>query len=121
MKNIQRQQGITGIGWLFILLVIGFTVLVVLKVFPMYTEYFSVKTSLTSLEKESLVGMDKAKIREMLMKRLDINDVKRAGKDDIEVTIGSGFVNVTVEYEAREPLFANISIVAEFKESIEVR
>ncbi|MDH5189825.1 MAG: DUF4845 domain-containing protein [Gammaproteobacteria bacterium] len=119
MKNINKQQGITGIGWLFILVIIGFSALVVLKMTPMYSEYFSVKTSMDSLAKESLGGKSKAQIYDMLSKRLDINDVKRVTREDVEITIRSGNVTVSVDYEARENLIGNVSLVAEFKYSIE--
>lgn len=119
MKNIHKQKGITGIGWLFILVVIGFSALVVLKMTPMYAEYFSVKSSMDSLAKETLSGKSKGQVREMLMKRLDVNDVNRVTKDDITITIRSGNIAVSVDYEARENLVANISLVADFKYSIE--
>ena len=119
MKNIHKQKGITGIGWLFILVVIGFSALVVLKMTPMYSEYFSVQSSLDSLANETLSGKSKAEIRSMLMKRLDINDVERVTKDEIEITIGSDGVTVYVEYEAREDLIGNIGLIADFSYSVE--
>lgn len=119
MKNRHKQKGITGIGWLFVLVIIGFSALVVLKMTPMYLEYFSVKTSLDSLAKETLPGKSKAEIRSMLMKRLDINDVDRVTKDDIEIIIRGGDVTVSIDYEAREDLVGNVGLIADFSYSIE--
>jgi hypothetical protein len=85
----------------------------------MYSEYFSVKSSLDSLANETLSGKSKVAIRAMLMKRLDINDVNRVTKEDIEITIRGSDVTVSVEYEARENLVGNVSLVADFSYSIE--
>ncbi|MDH5435588.1 MAG: DUF4845 domain-containing protein [Gammaproteobacteria bacterium] len=120
MKNIKKQKGITGIGWLFILIVIGFSTLVILKLTPMYSQYFSIKSSLDSLSKETLSGKSKADIYSMLWKRLDVNDVDDViTKDDVIITIRGGNVTVAVDYEARENLVGNVSLVADFKYQIE--
>ena len=119
MKNIHKQKGITGIGWLFILIVIGFSALVVLKITPMYSEYFGVKSSMDSLANETLSGKSKAEIRKMLIKRLNINDVERVTKDEIEITIRGDDVTVSVEYEAREDLVGNVGLIADFSYSVE--
>lgn len=120
MKNIHKQKGITGIGWMFILIVIGFSVLVVLKMTPMYSQYFSVKSSLDSLAKERLSGKSRVEIYKMLTKRLEINDVDDiVTRDDIEIIIKGSDVTVSVEYEAREQLIGNISLVADFSHQVE--
>ena len=117
-----RQQGMTLIGWLLILLVGGFFVLLVLKLGPIYMENYSVKTALMALKNEH--GVDEKstrEIRQMLMNRLDINYVDSLPKDAITIarkTGGNKWVDVT--YEVREHLFYNVDVILSFSDSVEL-
>ena len=51
-SNPQRQQGVTFIGWIVILAIVGFFVLLGLRLGPVYLENFSVKQALASLEND---------------------------------------------------------------------
>ena len=53
MRSRKHQQGMTAIGWLIVLVLIGFFVLLALRMVPAYMEYYKVVSSLSSLEKES--------------------------------------------------------------------
>ena len=48
MKTLKRQQGMTGIGWLIILGMIGFFVSLGLRLFPVYSENFNVSSSIVT-------------------------------------------------------------------------
>ena len=52
MHSLKRQNGMTAIGWMFVLLLIGFFALLALKMVPVYMEYFKVAQSLESLVKD---------------------------------------------------------------------
>ena len=47
-----RQQGMTFIGWVLMLMIFGFFVLLALKLIPTYLEYFRVVKQLSSLEEQ---------------------------------------------------------------------
>lgn len=50
MKNlIERQRGVTFIGWCIILAIIGFFVLITLRLFPLYNEKFQVIAAMKSV------------------------------------------------------------------------
>ena len=51
MKRTQR--GITLLGFIIVLAVVGFFAYVGMKLFPMYSEYYSVKSALKGLANES--------------------------------------------------------------------
>ena len=55
MNTLAKQRGVTAIGWMVILGLIGFFALIALKLFPMYSENFSVISSLKSLQNEPQV------------------------------------------------------------------
>ena len=50
MKNmVKKQRGVTFIGWCIILAIIGFFVLITLRLFPLYNEMFEVITAMKSV------------------------------------------------------------------------
>ena len=121
MNGRHRQQGLTGLGWLIILFVVGFFTLAGIKLTPIYVQNFSVKSSLESLKKEAhLTQKSKQEILTLLMKRLDINDVTHVTRKDIVIEERNGVLTVGAKYEVRERLVGNLDIVANFDNRIEV-
>jgi len=100
MHNRKRQQGLTFISWLVILIVLGFIMLIVLKITPVYLEHYAVKTSLESLKNEPLISRKPiTEIRKMLTHRLSINEIHGLSKDSIILRRTGGITTVTVKYE----------------------
>jgi hypothetical protein len=121
MQTLKRQQGVTGIGWLIILGLIAFFVLIGLRLFPIYAENFSVVSSLNSLKNEPQVTKkSKADVLGLILKRFQINDVKNVNRKDINITKRGGVLTVSVKYDVKTKLFGPLSLVAEFDESVEV-
>jgi len=120
MKNIKRQQGVTAIGWLIILGLIAFFVTLALKLFPVYSENFNVKSSLKSMEKtQGLYKNSTAKIRSLLQRKLDINNVKSVTKKNVKINKRNGVVVINVNYSVKVPLVGALSLVADFYETAE--
>jgi Domain of unknown function (DUF4845) len=115
-----RQDGMTYLGMLILLIVIAFFAIVLIKVAPLYMEYFKVKSSLDSLvqdTKDNQAALSPAEIESSLLKRLSINDVQHVTKDDIKITREGRKTVVVVDYEARVTLFDNIDLVARFPDN----
>jgi len=116
-----HQSGVTGLGWLIILSIIAFFVFLVLKLMPIFLENFNVKSSLKSMEKESgLYRKDKVQIRNNIIAKLNVNDVKNVQKKNIKVNKRSGSVIINIAYTVKTPLMGPLSLVAEFNEDAEV-
>ena len=74
MRN--KQKGMTGTGWLVVLALIGFFSLLIIKLAPVYMEYYSVKTVLASLENEPLITQKSiADVKKLVHRRLKVNCV----------------------------------------------
>ncbi len=121
MNTISKQSGMSAIGLVFVLLLIGFFALVTLKLLPMYLENFSVATSLESLRNEPELGSKTGpEILQLLMKRLDINDVENVTAKNVAITRTAIGAVVNVKYEVRKDLLGNIDVVGKFDESVEL-
>ncbi len=115
-----RQDGITYLGMLMLMIVIAFFAIVVVKVLPVYLESFKVKSSLESLaqeSKEKLATMTPGDLERQLLNRFQVNDVEHVTKDDITISKEDGKTVITVDYEARVTLFMNIDLVARFPDN----
>lgn len=121
MQSLNRQRGLTFISWLVIIVVAGFLVMVGIKITPVYLEHFAVKKSLESLKSEPLISRKPVtEIRKMLMRRLDMNNIRFLGKDDIKISRASGVTKINIAYEERKPIVANMALVMTFDDSIEL-
>lgn len=123
MISSNKQSGMTFIGLLMVLGMIGFAALVVLKVFPLYVENGSVNAALDSLL-EGDVGTKGIKaMKKQVGNQFYVNDVSNVSIDDDihfeQSEDGSSWV-VTADYEGRATLFGNIGVFVEFSRSVEV-
>lgn len=117
-----RQRGFTLVTWLFFIAVILFLALIAMKLFPVYMEGFSVKSSVNSLASDPAAGEGSAMdLRTMLMRRLDINDVESVTDKEIRITRESGYYIVTVEYERQQHFLANIDFLVTFSYESKVK
>jgi hypothetical protein len=117
MRSLSQQKGMTGIGWLIVLGLIGFFTLLTLKMVPSYLEYFKVVSTLDSIAKES--GFETpAEIRNLLERRFDVNYVNTiTHKDVIIKPVGQNF-SIEAKYESRVQLFGNVSVVMSFDKQV---
>jgi hypothetical protein len=121
LRTKSRQNGMTGLGWLTVLLLIGFFAMLTFKIAPSYLENYSVKTVLKSLEEEPLITQQsKKEIRSMISSRLITNGVRDIKHDMIKINKKPGLLNVTIDYFVRKPMVGNIDVVMTFKEEIEL-
>ena len=118
MRSIRRQAGVTAIGWMIILALIGFFVLLTLKMLPSYLEYFKVVSSLESLEKETLSSP--VEIRKLLEKRFDISYVNTITPKQVQIKSAGQYFDVAAKYDARVHLFANVDVVMAFNKQVKV-
>ncbi len=120
MRLTKKQQGLTGISIMAILILIAFVAIIVLKITPIYLDSFKVNDVLSSLKEERGLGdMGVGEIKTIIMKRLDINMVTDIAKDDIIVEVTSKDVYVEIDYEVRKNMFGNLDVVVSFNKSIE--
>ncbi len=112
----RKQSGMTMIGFLITMAVIILFIYCGMKIIPMYTEFYSVKQALAGMANEpDLASAPKDKIRVLFKRRLDMSYANTVLKMDplkIEAT-DNGYM-LSVDYERREELIANLDVVGKF-------
>ncbi len=117
----QTQQGLTLIGFVLILMVVGIFAFLGMKLFPAYSENYGVKQALKAVQLEPGSGSYTTdKIRDAIQRKFDVGYIARVKQDNIKIKKIGGATNVTVKYEVREPLLYNLDYVAKFENSIDL-
>jgi Tfp pilus assembly major pilin PilA len=121
MNDIKKpQRGMTTISLAVLVMVIVFFATLGIKLFPVYLEHFNVVQSLKSLKEEERTGLAVGEIISLLDKRFQINDVTSVKRENVKVARQGDKRSVTVAYEVRRPVIANIDLVVSFSDSIEM-
>jgi len=119
--NSNKQQGLTFIGLILVLGLIGIIVLSVLKVFPVYMEHLSVQTSVETLADDPKIkNMSVGKIRTLLNKKFNMNAVTSVKASDAKIRKSSGEIVFSLNYEVRKEYIGNIDIVLSFSDEFKI-
>ncbi|HDS0951392.1 TPA: DUF4845 domain-containing protein [Stenotrophomonas maltophilia] len=118
MKKMNAQRGMTLTSFLVVLIVVGFFLYVGMKLFPMYQEYYAVRSAMKSLANEPEIGtMAPAQIQTLLFKRLDMNYSENVKPADVKFNRRDNGWTLNVNYEVRRPLVGNLDVVGKFESS----
>ena len=111
-----KQRGLSFTGWIAVLAVVGAVATTGVRIVPHYLTFNTVREVVGSLPATQVHSMGKTEIRESLKKRFKINSIRTLKVDDIiSVERRKGATRVAVDYEVREHLVANLSVVIHFK------
>lgn len=121
MKKQTRQQGYTLISLIFILGLIGFFVLLLFKIGPIYLDHSKVQSAFAALEGlGNLSELSETEIRSTLDKRFNMNYVADLKSQDVKIVKQGSYVKVEADYEVVEKVVGNLSVLVEFHDVIEV-
>jgi hypothetical protein len=121
MQSVKKQRGLSFISWLIIFIMVGFFIMVGLKITPVYLDHFSIQAALKSVTEEPFVSRKPVKeIRNMIMNRLNINNIHHVTTDHISIKRSGGITRIEIVYEERRHIAYNIAVVMSFEESAEL-
>ncbi|WP_374011804.1 DUF4845 domain-containing protein [Pseudoxanthomonas koreensis] len=111
----RKQGGLSLVGFLMVLAVVGFAAYIGMKLFPMYQEYYSVRTAMKSLASEpGVADMDPSKVQDLFFRRLYINYSENVKPQNVKFERTDGGWRMKVNYEVRKPLVGNLDVVGRF-------
>ena len=118
---VRQQRGATLITWLVIFMMIGFFIMLGLRLAPIYMQNYTVKNIIEGLQTEPMIGRKPVgEIRQMLLRRFDINGIRELGRDNVKISRSGGTTKVEVAYETRQHIVANVDVVVTFNESLDL-
>ncbi len=111
----RTQGGMTFIGFVIVLAVAILFIYCGMKIVPMYTEYYSVKKALAGIAAEpDITNSSRENIRDLFFKRLYMSYANNVKTDALKIESTDQGYKMTVDYERREPLLANLDVVGKF-------
>ena len=116
-----RQSGVTLIGFLVILLVVGFFGYMAMKLVPAYTEYMGVVKAMNGIASSGTSGKSLDEIRRELLKQMDFQYVGDATVKPTDITISrdnGGTSVLQVAYDKDVPFMYNIDFLLHFEKSV---
>ena len=113
----RTQQGMSVLGILVTLAVVGFCLTAGLKIGPLYLDNSFVKAAIDSLAEENINTMTDKQVRRKLADFFDINNVRDIDMKDIKIEREKTRTLVTLNYEKRVNFIANLDVVVRFNNS----
>lgn len=109
-----RQQGLTFWGYVVILALVGFFVLIGLKLTPIYLEYSRVITQVESLKEEGgLEAQAAVQVKKQLLRRFSIDDIEIPA-DVIKIEKKERQVKLQIAWERRTTMVGNVDAIVSF-------
>jgi hypothetical protein len=122
MAMKKQQRGMTTIGLILVLVVLGLIAFGAIQLVPVYLENMKI-VQLLNQTKVQLDGQNPSikMIRDTLYRRAEVEDLREVDtKKDFVIKPVSGGYSVTIQYERRKPYFGNVYLLAEFNHSVEI-
>ena len=124
MKQLRRrpQQGMTFIGLLCILVLVGTIGYAGVRLVPVYLNYMKLARTMESAAAEfkgetgSLDG-----VRKSLDRHWAIEDITAVDQKDIEITRDDNGLQLHVAYDDAVPYIANVSLSVHFDKTVKVK
>ncbi|HEY2779935.1 MAG TPA: DUF4845 domain-containing protein [Steroidobacteraceae bacterium] len=120
MRN--HQQGMTFIGLLCILALVGVVVYAGIRLAPLYLNYMKIARTLDAVATEVKGdNPDPAMIRVAIDRHFNIEDPRGVDAKDIDITKDEGGIQMHVAYDDAVPYVANVSLSVHFEKTVKVR
>jgi hypothetical protein len=120
MRN--RQQGMTFLGLLCILALVGVVVYAGIRLVPLYLNYMKVARALEAVATETKGdNPDPGSLRVAIDRQFNIDDPTGVTAKDIEITKDDSGVIMHVAYDDAVPYVANVSLSVHFEKTVKVR
>lgn len=120
MVRSGKQQGMTLIGWLLMMALIGFFAILFLKLWPIYYENFAVKRAVAKLPSQAdIYNKTNDQIWNIIERQFIIDQVRSTGRKDLKVERqDDGSRQVSMKYEVRVHVMFNVDVVVYFDDKV---
>ena len=118
---VRKPRGMTLMSFVMVLIVVGFFALVIMKLFPMYSEYFNLKGVMEEYAAQpNSASIPPAQMHTDLNRRFGIAYVSSVKKEHIKLVREGGVSKLNIAYEVRVPLFGNLDVVGKFDHTVDL-
>ena len=118
--KVQKQSGITLIGFLVVLVVVAFFGFMAMKLVPSYAEFMGVSKAMNQVATAGTEGRTLDDIRRDLMFKLGFQYVDDATikPKDITISRANNAALLKIAYDKRVPFMYNIDFMLHFEKTV---
>ena len=117
-----HQRGMTFIGLLCVLVLVGAIGYAVIRLVPVYLNYMKISRTMEMTASETKgENPDPGNIRRILERHWAIDDPTGVEVKDIEITKDDSGVQMHVAYDDPVPYIANVSLSVHFEKTVKVQ
>ena len=118
----RHQRGMTFIGLLCILALVGIIGFAGLRLLPLYLNYMKVARSMdVAADEFKGENPDPGGIRRSLEKHWQIEDISGVDAKEVEIVKDDNGVSLHVAYDDTAPYISNVSLTVHFDKTVKVR
>ena len=119
--KIQKQSGLSLIGFIFVLALVIFVSYLGMRIVPLYLEYYSVVNAMDGVAAErGSAQLSPFDIRVKILNRLYVSYSENVKESHIKLTRTSAGANLRIAYEVRTPVLGNLDVIAKFDRSVKL-
>lgn len=116
-----KQTGVTLVGWVIILAIVGVFALAAMRLIPIYAEKLEVHSLLTALEEEyDGQRVSAPTLRNAIKTKMQIKDISVIRHTDFEVTAIKNGYEVHIYYEHKAPFIADVGLFVTVDRKVEI-
>ena len=118
----QRQRGMTFLGILVLVVVVGAWVYAAIRLTPKYLEYMKIAATLEKVrdEHESTPDTTEFMLMKAVERHFNIESVTAITEKDIEIKRDGDVFTMRAAYDESVPLVGNVSFLVQFDKTVEV-
>lgn len=118
----KHQRGMTFIGLLFVLALVGLVVYAGIRLVPVYLNYLKIARTLEMTATEVKGdNADPGNVRRIIERHWAIEDPTGVDIKDIQITKDDDGISMHVAYDDAVPYIANVSLSAHFDKTVKIR
>jgi Tfp pilus assembly protein PilE len=117
----KRQQGMTFIGLLCILALVGVIGYAGLRLVPVYLNYMKIARILEETASEVKGGPDPGAMRRIIERHWAVDDPTAVDYKDIEITRDDSGAQMHIAYDDAVPYIGNVSLSVHFDKTVKVQ
>lgn len=118
------QKGMSFFGWLAVISLLVFGVVIAMKLIPIYMDHFALRKIVTSVNEDPTVRINSLRdFNAHISKGMQINSIRDVNAAEA-VTItpsGTDVYTVLIKYEVRAPLLQTVDLLVHFDETHIIR
>ena len=123
MSFKRRQRGLSFLGLIALVGILGFATVIGLKLVPIYMDSWKIDGAMNAVINDPQINdWSRQEVINSMLKRLDIDSVDAVNysnyKESLTVTKKGNSTSISVYYRVETPLIGNLSIVAEFDKNV---